>query len=64
MADKHSYIKLTEQDFKALISGGQVDKLDTNGHQVHLILEDMGYDRMQTAVTDEIMGSDDGAENH
>ena len=40
------YVKLEDEDFLKLVSGGQVDKTDRNGNQVHLILSDIGWDRM------------------
>lgn len=39
-------ISLNDEDFLKLVSGKQVDKTFFNGHEVNIILHDIGWDRM------------------
>ena len=43
---KEIYIKLESKDFLILVSGRQVEKEDRDGNKVHLILSDIGFDKM------------------
>lgn len=44
--EEELYIKLEEEDYLKLVSGGQVDKTDNQGNQVHIILADIGWEKM------------------
>ena len=46
-------IVLTEQDFQRLVAGKTTTATDLkSGHSVKMILEDLGFDRMEAAIAD------------
>jgi len=51
------YLKLTEKYFRELVAGREIVKEAgdiTTAVEVHMILEDMGFDRMAIAIGDVI----------
>jgi hypothetical protein len=44
---------LTEQHFQRLVAGKSIEVTDLgSGHTLKLILEDLGFDRMEAAIAD------------
>lgn len=50
-------IKLEEDDFRCLVSGGVlIHKIPKYGKEIQIILSDIGFDRMEKAIDDVIEG--------
>lgn len=43
-------IKLESEDYLALVSGEEVVKIDSSGNAVHIILADIGWNKMQEHI--------------
>jgi hypothetical protein len=57
-SDKIVRVRLDEKEFRQLVAGKVVRLESAKGEIVEMILADIGWDRMEFALTDAVMGKE------